>query len=80
VFVINDGTLETTSDNFRTNYSFNKDRWDSDWRSGIKMMYFSLTTLTTIGFGDYHPVSMDERMVILPFMLFGVSVFTAIIG
>lgn len=79
-FVLQNGELLTTSQNFRTDYSFDKDRWDSDMRACIKMMYFALTTLTTIGFGDYHPVSIKEKVMILPIMLLGVSVFTSIIG
>mmetsp|Transcript_29529 Transcript_29529/g.44933 ORF Transcript_29529/g.44933 Transcript_29529/m.44933 type:complete len:86 (+) Transcript_29529:1503-1760(+) len=38
------------------------------------MMYFSFTTITTVGFGDYHPKSDLERVICAVVMLFGVMV------
>ena len=43
-------------------------------------MYFSFTTLSTIGFGDYYPVSNTERVAIELLLLFGVALFSYIMG
>ena len=42
------------------------------------MTYYSFTTLSTVGFGDLHPRSNEERMFILVVMFCGVSLFTLI--
>jgi hypothetical protein len=46
----------------------------------IKMWYFGLTTLSTIGYGDYSAKSSNEKYVLGMLMLFGVSVFSYIMG
>ena len=46
----------------------------------VKMWYFGITTLSTIGFGDYHPVSTEERILILPLLMFGVMIFSIIMS
>lgn len=46
----------------------------------VKVWYFAITTLSTIGYGDFHPVSIMERVVALAILLFGVSVFSFIMG
>ena len=38
--------------------------------------YFALTTLTTIGFGDLHPVTQWERLLMIFLFLFGVTLFS----
>lgn len=38
------------------------------------------TTLTTVGFGDYTPRSSFERILISICLLFGVSIFSYIMG
>lgn len=43
-------------------------------------MYFSFTTLTTVGFGDYAPRSDAERVFISFGFIFGVSIFSYILG
>jgi len=49
-----------------------------DARNVIIMIYFSITTLTTIGFGDYTPRNNIERIIILFTLLFGVMIFSII--
>lgn len=44
------------------------------FESMIKMFYFAQTTVTTIGFGDLHPVNSFERIIIVIFLLMGVLV------
>lgn len=43
-------------------------------------IYFIFTSLTTIGFGDYHPRSSLERAFISIMMLCGVGSFSYILG
>jgi len=42
--------------------------------------YFAFTTLSTVGFGDFHPRSNIERLVGSIFMIFGVAILSIIIG
>lgn len=44
------------------------------------MWYFAITTLSTIGYGDFHPVSINERWIASFILMFGVSVFSFIMG
>ena len=46
----------------------------------VKLCYFAITTLSTIGYGDLHPVSTEERIIILPILMFGVAVFSLIMS
>ena len=39
-----------------------------------------MTTLSTIGYGDFLPISVNEKIIVCFVMLIGVSVFTYIIG
>ena len=40
----------------------------------IIFIYFAFTTITTVGFGDYHPVNSFERSIICFVLLFGVTI------
>ena len=44
------------------------------------MFYFISTTLSTVGLGDFRPISDIERLEILPYMLFGYLIFSYIIS
>ena len=46
----------------------------------VKEWYFAITTLSTIGYGDFHPVSTEERMMASLILMFGVAVFSFIMG
>ena len=46
----------------------------------LKSFYFALTTLSTVGFGDFYPVSDLERVVGGLIILFGVALFGIIIN
>ena len=46
----------------------------------IKNWYFGITTLSTIGFGDFHPKSVIEKIVASFVMMLGVSIFSFIMG
>ena len=45
-----------------------------------KVWYYGITTLSTIGFGDFFPRSIYEKLIIAFVMMFGVSVFSFIMG
>ena len=42
--------------------------------------YFAFTSLSTVGFGDYHPRSDIERLLCAFILLFGVAIFSYIMG
>ena len=44
------------------------------------MAYFSFTTLSTVGFGDYYAISSGERLVMIVIMLLGIMCFSYIMG
>ena len=46
----------------------------------IKVCYFLLTTLSTVGYGDLYPISNEEQIVTLIIMLGGVAFFSFIMG
>ena len=43
-------------------------------------IYFSLTVLSTVGYGDYYPISNTEMLTALVVMLGGVAFFSYIMG
>ena len=47
-----------------------------DYDNLVVMFYYSFTTLTTVGFGDFHPRSNAERLFIALGMLGGVATFS----
>ena len=65
------------SDDHFINYFEFKDMEEEGlhFASMTKVVYFSLTTLTTIGFGDIHPRTRIERIFGLPLFIFGVAIF-----
>ena len=46
----------------------------------ITVTYFAFTTLSTVGFGDYHPRSDKERAYCAFILLFGVAIFSLVMG
>lgn len=45
-----------------------------------KLVYFSFTTLTSVGFGDLYPTSDTERLFMGFGMLFGVAIVSKFIS
>ena len=43
-------------------------------------LYFSFTSLSTVGFGDFHPKSNLERLFCSAMLVFGVMIFSYIMG
>ena len=46
----------------------------------IIVTYFAFTSLSTVGFGDYHPRGDLERLICAFILLFGVAIFSYIMG
>jgi hypothetical protein len=46
----------------------------------IASCYFSITTLSTVGYGDLYPVSEYEQLCVIVIMLGGVAFFSFIMG
>ena len=49
-------------------------------QNSIIVTYYSFTSLSTVGFGDYHPRSNSERIFCAFILLFGVAIFSYIMG
>lgn len=43
-------------------------------------LYFSVSTMSTVGYGDFHPTSQLSKLFSVAFMLVGIPVFLATIG
>ena len=52
----------------------------SDFYKGLLAMYYAFTSLSTVGFGDYNPRSDLERVSCAFILMFGVSIFSYIMG
>lgn len=46
----------------------------------IKAMYFALTSLSTVGFGDYYPINNFERLLTSFVLLIGVMLFSYVLS
>ena len=44
------------------------------------LLYYAFTSLTTVGFGDIHPRSDYERLIIAAFLFCGVIIFSYVSG
>jgi hypothetical protein len=44
------------------------------------MFYYSFTSLATVGFGDFHAVADEERIITCFILLFGVMIFSYFMG
>jgi hypothetical protein len=78
----NDKSLGPVEDNFKTAMLNKDDPENTDEPTDVlvKVFYWALTTLSTIGYGDYSPVSTLERGVGAFVLLSGVAVFSFIMG
>lgn len=46
----------------------------------VQSFYFSVVTLTTVGYGDFHPTSDPSRLFAAIYILVGVSTVVAALG
>jgi hypothetical protein len=42
----------------------------------VALMYFMLTTLATVGYGDFYPSSISEKIIGIFIEIFGVTIFS----
>lgn len=58
--------------------------WDlesmNDYERVVTILYFAVTSLSTVGFGDYYPITDAERILISFILLFGVMIFSYIMN
>ena len=52
----------------------------TDGRKAIIVVYYAFTSLSTVGFGDFSPRSDFERILCAIILLFGVAIFSYIMG
>jgi hypothetical protein len=53
---------------------------NENFDNGVTALYFSFTTLSTVGFGDKVPRTDDERILGIFILVFGVAIFSIIMG
>ena len=69
--------IDENQNTFITYYAFDS---KDDFTKFITMVYYTMTTLSTIGFGDYHPWSDEERLFQVILFISGVSIFSYLMG
>jgi len=77
--LIPDEVDRNPADNF-IDYKNLLHEYHTDFEVGLKLVYFSFTSLATVGFGDFHPRSDYERALMAFILLGGVAVFSYIMG
>ena len=78
-FISNELNPESDEDTFVKVFEIDNDN-ATDYRKVIVSCYFALTTLSTVGYGDYYPISNLERIIAIFIMLCGVAFFSYIMG
>mgnify|MGYP002634111461 CR=1 FL=1 len=53
---------------------------DDVFKKIITLMYFFLTTLSTVGYGDYYPSSISEKIVGIFIEIVGVTIFSILMN
>ena len=74
------GDYFLNDDNFNSNYQLIKNDDTDNFSIIIKIMYYSFTTLSTVGFGDLHPINNRERLACAFLMFFGASIFSQVLS
>jgi hypothetical protein len=64
-------------DTFYNQYELGK---NTNLRNAIIVVYYAFTSLTTVGFGDFHPKSDAERITVSFILVFGVATFSYMMG
>jgi hypothetical protein len=69
--------------NFELKYPVDYDGTDDQTLSDskiIKCMYFVLTTLSTVGYGDLYPLSMAEKGIGIIYQMLGTIIFSIVMN
>lgn len=53
---------------------------DGVFHRTVASMYYSFTSLSTVGFGDFHPINNFERMFCAMILLIGNAIFGYVLG
>ena len=53
---------------------------DGSYRRTVASMYYAFTSLSTVGFGDFHPINNFERMFCAGILLVGNAIFGYVLG
>ena len=77
-----DDNGQLVQDTFATSHlnTCKKETNETKMQMLIKVWYYALTTLSTIGFGDMSPVTPQERLIGAFLMMFGVANFSFIMS
>jgi voltage-gated potassium channel len=59
---------------------FERNYPEANIKTAEEAIYFSIVTITTVGFGDYSPKSTEARIVTIILMLYGIGLFATITG
>ena len=74
-------TLHTTTSDDQFTFYNEYEMYDKTEKENlVSVVYFMFTTLSTVGFGDFHPKSEVERAVMTFILLIGVATFSWIIS
>jgi len=80
-YIYCDLTLDENATNqdvgFKSHFSLDL---NTNGENAVIVTYYAFTTLSTVGFGDYHPRSNAERGVCAFILLIGVAIFSYIMG
>ena len=71
-------------DSDEINFLQNGDDWYLEslpkFEFNVIILYFTFTSLSTVGFGDYYPISNEERIAGAIMLLSGVAMFSYLMG
>ena len=54
--------------------------WRTEHWTIVESLYFSVVTLTTVGYGDLHPTSAGTQLFTIIYILTGLGVFVALLA
>jgi hypothetical protein len=77
VYDVDPGDQDFDEDLFMVTFGIEK---KGHFQNIILVTYFAITSLATVGFGDYHPRGDAERVFTALILLFGVAIFSYIMG
>lgn len=77
VYDVDPGDKEFSEDLFMVTFGIES---NDHFYNILLVTYFAVTSLSTVGFGDFHPRGNTERLATALILLFGVAIFSYIMG